>query len=537
MQIPYVKYLKTKNQDTLLVYFERNTLFFKIGTQSGWSHPQIIADQVNPSFALNQYQQEIFVLYSTRLGELYIIRTKDFIKWDRKQISIEKRDLSQTKFFMIPDQNALHLFYHIPTETVNVHALVYTVFRNGKWEKPCQIDRFLPFGQTPFFTGKRHQKHILLYYRTVRNIITVREMLLSPSTIGSMYPVIQTPYPCSDLSIIQDRERIHLLYIIKGLFRSQVIYQYKQSASISAPRILWESSSCEQCLIFQQNNKLQAIWISNGQPYCCQSINNGNSFSPIEQYTARFPYHCIKGEFLPEENATLNASEAFGDAQNGFQLAVFHSAASTITLLTNDIIAASRTSPENISDFTSEQHSKSQQIEELTKLLVHRGEEIAKLNMRWREKHNQTETEKQNLTLQVASLELENQALKQRIIDLEALQLQTETQQQQSEITAQQQNIAISEQQNTEQKEALFPKQQDSSFMEQDISQQQDSSFMEQDISQQQDSSFMEQDISQQQDSSFMEQDISQQQDSSFMEQDISQQSSSPFPQNKQQTS
>ena len=30
MQIPYVKYLKTKNQDTLLVYFERNTLFFKL---------------------------------------------------------------------------------------------------------------------------------------------------------------------------------------------------------------------------------------------------------------------------------------------------------------------------------------------------------------------------------------------------------------------------------------------------------------------------------------------------------------------------
>lgn len=513
MQIPYVKYLKTKNQDTLLVYFERNTLFFKIGTQSGWSHPQIIADQVNPSFALNQYQQEIFVLYSTRLGELYIIRTKDFIKWDRKQISIEKRDLSQTKFFMIPDQNALHLFYHIPTEITNVHALIYTVFRNGKWEKPCQIDRFLPFGQTPFFTGKRHQKHILLYYRTARNIITAREMLLSPSTIGSMYPVVQTPYPCSDLSIIQDRERIHLLYIIKGLFRSQVIYQYKQSASISAPRILWESSSCEQCLIFQQNNKLNAIWISNNQPYCCQSTNNGNSFSPIEQYTALFPYHCIKGEFLAEENSSLNASEAFGDAQNGFQLAIFTSSASAITLLTNDIIAASRPSPETTTGFSFEQTSKSQQIEELTKLLVHRGEEIAKLNMRWREKHNQTETEKQNLSLQVASLELENQALKQRIMDLEALQSQTEIH---TETTTQQDETAsVFAQQNTTQKDILFPQ-------ENIPLQQQNSSFTEQDTPQQ--------------DSSFMEQDISQQQDNTFMEQDISQQNASPFSPKEQQS-
>ncbi len=47
--------------------------------------------------------------------------------------------------------------------------------------------------------------------------------------------------------------------------------------------------------------------------------------------------------------------------------------------------------------------------------------------MRWREKKTQSNSKKnKNLTLQVASLELENQALKQRIMDLEALQSQTE---------------------------------------------------------------------------------------------------------------
>ena len=39
--------------------------------------------------------------------------------------------------------------------------------------------------------------------------------------------------------------------------------------------------------------------------------------------------------------------------------------------------------------------------------------------MRWREKHSQTEAEKQNLALQVASLELENQTLKEKIAALE----------------------------------------------------------------------------------------------------------------------
>ena len=49
--------------------------------------------------------------------------------------------------------------------------------------------------------------------------------------------------------------------------------------------------------------------------------------------------------------------------------------------------------------------SKNQKIEELTKLLVRRGEEIANLNMRWREKHNQTEAEKQNLALRLQMLQ------------------------------------------------------------------------------------------------------------------------------------
>ena len=418
MQIPYVKYLKTKNQDTLIVYFERNALFFKVGTNSGWSHSQMIADEVNPSFALSYYNGEVFLLYSTRLGELYIVKTADFIQWDRKQISIEKKDLSQTKFFMTIDQSALHLFYHLPTETAGVHALIYTVFRNGKWEKPCQIDRFLPFGQTPFLTGKRNPRHIMLYYRTARNIVTVREMLLSPSTIGSMYPVIQTPYPCTDLSIIQDEERIHMLYIVRSFFRSQVIYQYKQSTSISAPRVLWEGGSCEQCLIFKKNHKLEAMWTATGQPYCCQSVDNGNSFSPIERYTALFPYHCVKGEFLTEDKAILNASEAFGDGQNGFQLAVFTPAASVI-LLENDIMAASKEPHDYLGSFTTTQQSKNRQIEELTKLLVRRGEELANLNMRWRERQNRVEIEKQNLATQVSALETENIVLKEKVASLE----------------------------------------------------------------------------------------------------------------------
>ena len=61
----------------------------------------------------------------------------------------------------------------------------------------------------------------------------------------------------------------------------------------------------------------------------------------------------------------------------------------------------------------------SSQIEELTKLLVRRGEELANLNMRWRERQNRVEIEKQNLAAQVSALETENIVLKEKVASLE----------------------------------------------------------------------------------------------------------------------
>ena len=449
MQSPNIKYFQGRNQDLYLFFHEASTLYYKILTPGGWSQPQILAERTGPMFSVAYYDNETYVLYSTLNGVLMLAKTSDFNRWEQRQLMAEKKDLSRTKFLMSPDQNAFHMIYHLPTENTGVHSLIYASFRNGQWENSYQVDRFLPFSGEPYLTGRVNHNHIILYYRTARNVISAREMLLYPYTMGSVNPIIQTPYPCIDLSVINDTERIHLLYIVKGMFRCQVVYQYKQSASISTPRVIWEEASCEHCLIFQENGKLKLFWTSNGQPYFSVSENNGGSFLAVEKYTAPFPRNVIKGQFIQANPsaASIQATQAFGDGRGGYAMAVFMPNNGLQPQIEMPLQAASNARPsiqdiqgvsdmQNFNDMSnqslfinSQTHQNNipqnalldaqQQIDELSRLLAQRSEEITEVNARWKEQTLRLEQEAAQLQQAIYTHQQENQELRDTIEAME----------------------------------------------------------------------------------------------------------------------
>ncbi|MBR6542607.1 MAG: hypothetical protein IKT73_05315, partial [Anaerotignum sp.] len=302
-----------------------------------------------------------------------------------------------------------HMIWHIPTESTHTDALVYSAFREGKWEKPYQIDRFLPMQKVPFFARRLSQEHIILYYRTGRNIICAREMLLEPYTLGSVTPLIQTPVPCADISIVNDNERIHMLYIVRGMFRTQVVYQYKYSSAISTPRILWEDNNCDNCLVCLQENRVILMWTVGGTPMRCVSENNGTAFGPAEKYTDPFPARCTKAELIGAEETPYNGTECYCDSQNGFLPAVYPLFTPSATPRT---AKQSIRQPDMNKTYTALQESHRQQVEELSSLLAQRSDEIAAVNARWK---NQTE----KLETELAALRKENEALKQTLTKTE----------------------------------------------------------------------------------------------------------------------
>ncbi len=407
MQNPHVKYLKTKNGTFYLFYSEHGNIFCRSFADNGWTVPQKIAEKTAPIFSLCQYEDAAYLLYSGGEGQLYLAFSKDYSKWEHRPMADHIKSSGNTKFFLLPTENAFHLIYHLPTESTGIDSLVYTVFREGKWEKPYQIDRFMPMQKTPFLARRLSREHIILYYRTGRNVVSAREMLLEPYTMGSVTPLIQTPSPCTDLSIINDNEKIHMLYIVRGMFRTQVVYQYKHTSAISTPRILWEDANCDNCLAYLEGKKLILMWTVNGQPMRCISENGGASFGPGERYMEKFPAYCMKGEYIGE--GAINAAECYGDAHHSFLPAVFtHSPRPAAPK------AEERPNPQSdySKAYTALQESHKQQLEELSALLQQRSDEIAAVNARWK-------VQVEKLEAELAALRKENAQLKTRPAETE----------------------------------------------------------------------------------------------------------------------
>lgn len=410
MQNPHVKYLKTKNA-FYLFYYEQGSILCRYYAAEGWTLPQKIAEKTAPIFSLCQYREKTHLLYTNVNGQLFMASTDDFSQWDHHSMAEELKSSGNTKFFLLPTEDTFHLIYHQPTESTGIDALVYTSFQNGKWEKPYQIDRFMPMQKTPFLSRRLSKEHIILYYRTGRNIISAREMLLEPYTMGSVTPLIQTPFPCSDLSIVNDSEKIHMLYIVRGMFRTQVVYQYKHTSAISTPRILWEDNNCDNCMVYLQNGNVILMWTVNGQPMRCTSETGGTSFGAVEKYTDRFPSRCLKAELIGAETSEFNSAECYGEG-TGFLPAIYPLSAPSAA---QKIIRQPIPQPDYSKAYTALQESHRKQLEELSSLLAQRSDEIASVNARWKAQTEKLEKELTALRQENALLKLKSAETKKSV--------------------------------------------------------------------------------------------------------------------------
>lgn len=410
MQNPHVKYLKTKNT-FYLFYYEQGSILCRYYAAEGWTLPQKIAEKTAPIFSLCQYREKTHLLYTNVNGQLFMASTDDFSQWDHHSMAEELKSSGNTKFFLLPTEDTFHLIYHQPTESTGIDALVYTSFQNGKWEKPYQIDRFMPMQKTPFLSRRLSKEHIILYYRTGRNIISAREMLLEPYTMGSVTPLIQTPFPCSDLSIVNDSEKIHMLYIVRGMFRTQVVYQYKHTSAISTPRILWEDNNCDNCMVYLQNGNVILMWTVNGQPMRCTSETGGTSFGAVEKYTDRFPSRCLKAELIGAETSEFNSAECYGEG-TGFLPAIYPLSAPSAA---QKIIRQPIPQPDYSKAYTALQESHRKQLEELSSLLAQRSDEIASVNARWKAQTEKLEKELTALRQENALLKLKSAETKKSV--------------------------------------------------------------------------------------------------------------------------
>lgn len=396
MQNPLIKYLKTAEGHMAVFYMEHNRVYCRKQSLEGWEPPFCIAEGV-ATFSLCEYEGYTYILYPTTDGRLLLAASIDLKHWQNRSLWQEGgRRWQNTACFMIPQKDALHLIY-AHKEVEHAYAVLeYGMFHKGAWQSHYQIGAFLPMLGSPFLGRRLGENHIILYYRTQRNTICAREILLSPFTLGSSVPLLQMNGQCVDISILEDAQTIHILYIVRNLFRTQVVYRYKNSTNVSRPYVVWEGGNCEHCLLYQEANHLVLFWTVGLQPMRCTCDMEQNSmqnsfFGRIEKCMFPFPMQCVKGELIDTTANAFFAAEQLGDRQNGYYPVLLEK--------------QSHMEPAEIQAASAESccvKPDTEEIETLRTLLAQRNEEISAVNAKW-------SAQVENLEKKLQELEQESQ--------------------------------------------------------------------------------------------------------------------------------
>ncbi len=413
MQNPSIAYVLTDENRLFVFYSKQNNLLYYEYEIDKPQTIQLLESSISGFFSVSYFLDTIYVLYYKEDKNLYVATTKDGSSWKHTLCFSQVENFQKSKPFLLPTEETCFLISHAPTKsnpsqsmqsTQSSEALFYHAYDQGIWQNPIFIDQFTPNPQTPFFSKRISQNHIILYYRTSKTTWSAREILLEPLKIGSLVPLFQTNAPCIDLSIINTNEKIHMLYIIRTMFRTQVIYQYKQTNRISPPKILWEGNNCQNCLLTLEYGILTVFWQVNHTLMYCTSVDEGVSFDSAKRFSDAYPQKLQKASFIPSSHCELNASELFVDL-NQNHIPFLPSQRLKEYLKTKPIQSKAPTNPtkqsappinpnpkpsninpQNIQSYKS-------QINELNQILSQKHQEIAILNNSYQQKVSALETE------------------------------------------------------------------------------------------------------------------------------------------------
>ncbi|MFI3175181.1 MAG: hypothetical protein R3Y53_08325 [Bacillota bacterium] len=322
MQNANIKYLRTDHGAFYVFYVEGDTLYYyesQANSQQQHAVPfQVVANAIVGVFSLSHFHDTTYVTYYKNDGNLYVATTTNLVDWSHSLCLLRPQYFGQGKITLIPTDTTCYMLYHTPTETVGVDALFYTEYRDGVWQEGIFFERFIANPTLPYLCHRLGETHVILYYRTSKTAWGSRELLLQQGNRGTALPLLQGNSPCSDISILTTHDKIHMLYSLRSMFRTQIIYQYKQQNTMSPPRILWEGNQCNLCLLFLEGERLTLLWQMNGINLRCISEDGGWSFGSVHRFSEFFPSRCEKGEFVYGTQSMLHAKEIFIDMQRGY---------------------------------------------------------------------------------------------------------------------------------------------------------------------------------------------------------------------------
>ena len=372
-----------------LLYHENDCIYYSRSTHI--TNPVSVIKSVLPNFSAGISQEGMLYVFSyAPSSDIFISRLENDSFVTKPILKLHSSPYRQ-KISFYAKTDTLCIIANSSDNQLS--SLMYFRLDKNGWSTPQRIDTVSSQYTPPYLSTVTSPNTIGLIYYLAPSTLIYRNVSMDPFEIGESVTISRSTLEITDISSVFHENTVHITYIAKGTFSTQLVYKTKTDTSTENVRVLYEGRKIDDCVIFSYNEKLFVMWKVNSVFMYTVSENNGHSFSTVK--TMRLsPDKYIKAEVVIHNfSNNFSASELFISSSGNIILP------SEVSLI--------KYSELNIADISEMQpafsqpnspYSSADKIKELENQLKLKDEEITKLYSTASEKLTALKSENKSLT-------------------------------------------------------------------------------------------------------------------------------------------
>lgn len=309
-------------QDNLFIYYYyvNNKIFETKYLNNTWLRPKLIIEDVLDYFTIAiDNSAKVNIFYQDLEGNVNLLINENE-SWIKKVIlynnNTERFILNFSGYY---SEDFFQIFYLIPRkdEKKNLEIITQILDSNQKWHNPITIGSNIKYFNIPFKLFKLKDNKIILYitFNEVENTTEFVYRIFNKNILQEQNKIFATKYNILDTSLVEYKDLIYCICLIKGIFSYQLIFFEMEKGIITNTKIIFEGTKIENILIFYINDILHISYTSNENIFYCFSNSFGKNFSKIIRFHKKIS-GIQKAEYISNLNVGLTTNEIYCNSKN-----------------------------------------------------------------------------------------------------------------------------------------------------------------------------------------------------------------------------
>ena len=308
MQNTYSTFIvRLKNDSLICFYYIRESgILYRIYEGGKWSDANTLIKSGRPNYTVTLDDNgKMYVLCQNNYGDVLLYLNQDGMhtNWTEKTILKNKgQRVHPITLHPIISERGMGLIYNVPiVDEKSSHLIRQTFNARGQWSPAARVDKLIALPGRMFQVQAVTPRHVLVFYQIMNPKgyeynLGYREM--TPASQSRFNIFHSTSSTIADVSFLTTDDSIHVLYIVRSMYSSQLIYRKKEEGEFSNPVVLYEGESLENCLMFFADGNLHVTYKSDDQLFHCLSENSDNGFSRPVRYYSKVCEDPVKASYI-----------------------------------------------------------------------------------------------------------------------------------------------------------------------------------------------------------------------------------------------